>query len=45
MLKSQPFMDRATVEALEQRRYEPHVSNGKPAEVDYTFKIILRLPH
>jgi protein TonB len=45
VLKSQPFMDRATVEALEQRRYEPYVSNGKATEVDYTFKIMLRLPH
>jgi protein TonB len=45
VLKSQPFMDRAAVEALERRRYEPYVSNGKPTEVDYTFKIMLRLPH
>jgi protein TonB len=45
VLKTQPFMDRAAVEALEQRRYEPYVSDGKRTEVDYTFKIMLKLPH
>ncbi len=39
--KSLPFMDRAVVDALERRRYKPYMLNGKPAEIDFTFKIKL----
>jgi hypothetical protein len=38
-------MDRAVVEALEHRRYAPAtVGNGRPIEVEYTFRIRLELP-
>jgi periplasmic protein TonB len=44
VLKSLPFMDRAVVDALERRRYRPATLGGQPVEVDYTFRITLRLP-
>jgi protein TonB len=44
VLKSLPFMDRAVITALEQRRYSPALLHGQPIEVDYTFKIKLSLP-
>jgi periplasmic protein TonB len=44
VLKGLPYMDRAVVDALERRRYTPAALNGKPLEVDYTFKIRLALP-
>jgi periplasmic protein TonB len=44
VLKSLPFMDRAVVDALERRRYKPATLGGRPVEVDYTFRITLRLP-
>jgi periplasmic protein TonB len=44
VLKSLPFMDRAVVDALERRRYKPATLGGGPVEVDYTFRITLRLP-
>jgi periplasmic protein TonB len=44
VLQGLPFMDRAVVEALERRRYRPALLQGRPVEVDYTFKIRLRLP-
>jgi serine/threonine-protein kinase len=44
VLKGLPFMDRAVVSALEQRRYKPYLLGGKPTEIDYTFKIKLNLP-
>jgi protein TonB len=44
VVKPQPFMDRAVIDALERRRYQPYLLNGKPMEIDYTFKITLRLP-
>ena len=40
-----PFMDRAVVEALERRRYVPaRLPDGRPVDVDYTFRIRLQLP-
>ena len=45
ILSSLPFMDRAVIDALERRRYEPYRINGTPIEVDYTFRIKLNLPH
>jgi protein TonB len=45
VLKGLPFMDRATVDALERRRYAPAMYQGKPVAVDYTFQIKLALPH
>jgi protein TonB len=45
VVKSLPFMDRAVLEALERRRYSPATLGGKPIEVDYTFKLTLRLPN
>jgi len=44
VLKSLPFMDRAVIQALEQRRYKPYLANGQPVEIDYTFKVKLTLP-
>jgi protein TonB len=44
ILKSLPFMDRAVIDALEHRKYSPALLHGQPIEVDYTFKIQLRLP-
>jgi protein TonB len=44
VVKSLPFMDRAVIEALEKRRYTPATQGGKPIDVDYTFRITLRLP-
>lgn len=42
--KGQPYMDAAVVEALERRRYQPALCDGKPIEVDYSFKINLTPP-
>ena len=44
VVQSLPFMDRAVIEALERRRYTPALLQGRPVEVDYTFKIRLTLP-
>src|SRR5713226_65812 len=44
VLKSVAFMDRAVIEALERRRYTPAMLQGKPIDVDYTFRITLTLP-
>jgi TonB family protein len=38
-----PFMNRAVVDALERRTYEPYVLNGVAREVDYTFRIRFQL--
>jgi protein TonB len=45
VLKSLPFMDRAAIDAIERWRYKPYTVDGKPAEVEYTFKIKLMLPN
>ena len=44
VLKSLPFMDRAVIDALERRRYKPATLGGRAVEVNYNFKITLRLP-
>src|SRR5512133_2911868 len=44
VLKSLPFIDRAVIDALERRRYKPATLGGRPVEVNYNFKITLRLP-
>jgi len=45
VLQGLPFMDRAVIEALERRRYLPaRLSDGRPVEVDYTFRVRLQLP-
>jgi len=45
ILQGLPFMGRAVIEALERRRYLPaRLSDGRPVEVDYTFRIRLQLP-
>jgi len=44
IVSSLPFMDRAVIDALERRRYEPYRINGVPVEVDYTFRIQLKMP-
>ncbi len=41
--KGLPFMDRAAIDALERRRYRPATLGGRPVEVNYDFKITLRL--
>ena len=43
ILRGLPFMDRAVIEALEKRRYTPATQGGRPIEVDYTFKLTLKL--
>jgi hypothetical protein len=37
-------MDRAVIDALERRRYSPAQFQGKAIDVDYTFRLILKLP-
>lgn len=44
VLKGVPFMSKAVLEALEQRRYHPAMARGKPVDVYYTFKVRLTLP-
>ncbi|HTO96805.1 MAG TPA: TonB family protein [Myxococcales bacterium] len=44
VLKSLPFMDRATVNALERRKYKPALRAGQPVDVYYTFTITFTLP-
>ena len=44
VLQGLPFMDRAVVAVLEGRRYAPAMLHGAPLEVNYTFKIRMRLP-
>lgn len=44
VVRSLPFLDRSVIEALERRRYTPATQGGRPIEVDYTFKITMRLP-
>ena len=39
-----PYMDDAVVAALEHRRYQPATLGGKPVEVNYVFRINLKLP-
>jgi TonB family protein len=41
---SLPELTRAAVEALQQRRYRPASCDGVPIEVDYTFRMVFRLP-
>lgn len=43
VVQSLPFMDRAVIDALEQRRYAPALENGTPVEVEYLFVVKLRL--
>ena len=43
VLKSLPFMDRAARDALEKWRFKPHMVDGKPVDVDYTFRLKLTL--
>lgn len=42
ILASVPYMDDAVVTALQQRRYRPATLRGKPVEVDYVFRLVLR---
>lgn len=44
VLKGLPHMDSAVVDALEHRRYKPALQNGKPVEVNYVFKVNLKVP-
>jgi protein TonB len=44
VLKGVPFMSKAVLEALEQRRYRPATARGKPVGVYYTFNVRLSLP-
>jgi len=44
VLKGLPHMDSAVVDALEHRRYRPAMQNGKPVEVNYVFKVSLKVP-
>ena len=44
VLKGLPHMDSAVVDALEHRRYKPATQNGKPVEIEYVFKLNLKVP-
>jgi len=44
VLNGLPFMDEAVVAVLQARRYTPAMRSGTPLEVNYTFRIRLRLP-
>lgn len=44
VLKGLPFMNGAIVGALERRKYQPALAQGKPVDVYYTFNIRLKLP-
>jgi TonB family protein len=44
ILHSVKYMDEAVIAALQARRYQPATREGKPLEVDYTFKLNLSLP-
>jgi TonB family protein len=44
VIKSLPFMDRAAVAALEQRKYKPALRAGQPVDVYYTFTLRFELP-
>jgi protein TonB len=44
VVRGLPFMDREVVEALERRRYSPALLAGRPVEVEYLFRVELRLP-
>jgi TonB family protein len=43
VVKGLPFMNRAVVDALERRTYEPYVLNGVARAVDYIFRIRFQL--
>ncbi|MFY0562861.1 energy transducer TonB [Archangium lansingense] len=44
IIKSQPHMEQAVLEALYASRYQPVMLQGRPIQVDYTFNIHLSLP-
>jgi protein TonB len=44
IVKGLPYLDEAVVAALERRRYRPATLGGRPIDVDYLFRITLRLP-
>jgi protein TonB len=44
VLRSLPFMDRAVISNLEQRRYRPATLGGQPLAVQYTFAVKFKLP-
>ncbi len=44
VIKGVPFMDRAVITALEQRRYTPALLQGKPVEIYYNIHTTLKLP-
>ena len=44
VLEGLPFMNGAIVGALERRKYQPALAQGKPVDVYYTFNIRLKLP-
>jgi len=37
-------LTKPSIDALEQQRYEPPICDGKPADMDYTFRIYFRMP-
>jgi protein TonB len=44
VLQGLPFMDEATVEALQRRRYRPAMRGGVPVAVTWDFRITLKQP-
>jgi periplasmic protein TonB len=43
VLKSLPYMDSAAIDALEKWRFKPYTVDGKPIDVNYTFRLKLSL--
>ena len=43
IVRGVPFMDQAVIDALEHRKYTPALLQGKPVEVEFPFKIQLKL--
>ncbi len=39
-----PYMDEAVLDAFARRRYRPAMLDGKPVDIDYTFKIDVAAP-
>jgi protein TonB len=44
IVKSDPAMDAAYVNALQRRRYRPATLDGKSVEVEYTFRLQWKVP-
>jgi hypothetical protein len=43
-LEPLPRLTKASIDALQHNKYEPPTCDGKPADMDYTFRIYFRMP-